>query len=257
MNQHLFADSSTAAARQGPETSAELLHLGCGLRSPPGWLNVDGSWQVVLARHRWLKQLLVKLRVLPERPGLEWGTNILRLNLTQPLPFPSGRFLAVYSSHTLEHLYRDDAKRLLSECWRVLRPGGICRIVVPDLKAFVDRYLAERTEDTATAADKLMTRISTHPQRVARGPLALYQRLTAFHDHKWMYDGLSLIALMREAGFEDVFVRSCMDSAISRLDEVENPTRLLNGEGVAVEGRRPEATNIPSREISGGLPPEQ
>jgi SAM-dependent methyltransferase len=231
--------ASAKARPEGPEMDAEYLHLGCGLQSPPGWLNVDGSWQVVLARHRWLKQLLIKLRILPaSQSAAAWGTNILRLDLARPLPFSTGRFQAVYSSHTLEHLYHDDACALARECWRVLRPGGICRMVVPDVQAFVDRYVAERALGVPTAADTLMARISTHPRRIGRGPLGLYQRLTAFHNHKWMYDGASLAALFRAVGFDDVSIRGCLESAIQRIGEVEHPGRLLNGEGVAVEGRK-------------------
>lgn len=220
----------------------EYLHLGCGLCSPPGWLNVDGSWQVVLARHRWAKSLLMKLKILPaSRAATVWGTNIVRLNLTRPLPFSTCQFKAVYSSHTLEHLYHADARRLLGECWRVLQPAGICRIVVPDLRAFVDRYLLERGQDLATAAEALMERLGTHPRSINRGLLAAYQRLTTYHDHKWMYDGASLSALLEDVGFCEVSVRGYLDSAIPQIGEVEQSGRLLEGAGVAVEGRKPTA----------------
>lgn len=218
----------------------DYLHLGCGLCSPPGWLNVDGSLQVVLARHRWAKSLLIKLRILPaSRAATIWGANIVRLNLTRPLPFSTGQFKAVYSSHTLEHLYRADARRLLGECLRVLHPAGICRIVVPDLRAFVDRYLVERGQDICTAADALMEQLSTHPRAINRGLLATYQRLTTYHDHKWMYDGASLSALLEDVGFRDISVRGYLDSAIPQVGDVEQSGRLLEGAGVAVEGRKP------------------
>lgn len=232
-----------------PELGSDHLHLGCGLCSPSGWLNVDGSWRAVVARHRWLERLLIVLGITPAKGAGVWGTNVLRLNLVKPLPFADASFTTIYSSHTLEHLYRDDARGLLRECFRVLLPGGICRIVVPDLKAFVDRYAAESVEGSPSAADGLMARLNTHPRQAGRGLLAVYYRLTAFHIHKWMYDGASLVALLREAGFVDVSVRACMDSAIERIEEVEDPGRLLGGEGVAVEGRKPANRHAANHDI--------
>src|SRR5207302_349822 len=48
---------------------------------------------------------------------------------------------AVYGSHVLEHLEPEAAMRLLRECFRILKPGGIVRIVVPDLGVIVRLYL--------------------------------------------------------------------------------------------------------------------
>lgn len=45
-----------------------------------------------------------------------------------------GPFDAVYSSHSLEHLYPHEVPRALASFYRVLKPGGICTIFVPDLE---------------------------------------------------------------------------------------------------------------------------
>jgi SAM-dependent methyltransferase len=57
------------------------------------------------------------------------------------LPFPDGDFDAVYHSHVLEHFPREGALRFLREAVRVLRPGGIMRVVVPDLEQIARVYL--------------------------------------------------------------------------------------------------------------------
>ena len=126
---------------QGPK----LLHLGCGLTAPQGWTNVDGSLNAWLAQRPRLKAFGVALRVVPrDKAAVPWPTNILIADLRKRLPFPDGSFDAVYSSHTIEHLHRDGALKLLREAWRVLRPGGRCRTLVPDLKKIVDDYVAGR-----------------------------------------------------------------------------------------------------------------
>lgn len=43
-------------------------------------------------------------------------------------------FDGIYSSHNLEHLHHDDAGRALASFYRVLKPGGICVVTVPDFR---------------------------------------------------------------------------------------------------------------------------
>lgn len=238
----LEAATAAAARPAGPELDSRRLHLGCGLHSPAGWLNVDGSIQAVLARHGWLKRALVRARLLPPKQAqIPWGRNVLRLDLSRPLPLASDRFVAVYASHTLEHLYLDRARQLLRECLRVLVPGGVCRMVVPDLASFVQRYLALRARHDPAAADRLMELINAHPREAPSGLLGWYHRLCDRHTHKWMYDGESLAAAFRAAGFEQVELRGCLESRIAGIRDVEDPQRILGGEGVAVEAVKPGA----------------
>ena len=62
-------------------------------------------------------------------------------DLRHRFPFPKDSFDAAYGSHVLEHLDPDAAMRLLRECHRILRQGGLLRIVVPNLEAIARLYL--------------------------------------------------------------------------------------------------------------------
>lgn len=213
------------------------LHLGCGLTAPEGWLNVDGSLQVVLARRPWLKRLLVFTGILPpKQAAIPWRPSVVRLDLTRPLPYPTGSFSAVYSSHLLEHLYHDQALALLKECHRVLRPGSVCRVVVPDLEALVGDYSKAKAAGDVNAASRLMESMLMHDKGPKRGLLGHFYRITAFHQHKWMYDAASLMQMFTDAGFRSVRQASCMESAIAGVVEVENPERIVAGQGIVVEG---------------------
>lgn len=215
----------------------DRLHLGCGLTAPEGWLNVDGSFQVVLARRPWLKRLLVSSGILPRtQAAIPWKPTVVRLDLARPLPYPEGCFGAVYSSHLLEHLYHDQALALLKECRRVLRPGSVCRVVVPDLGALVAEYVQQKSAGDSNAANRLMEAMMMHDKGPKHGLLGLFYRFTAFHQHKWMYDAASLMQMFSAAGFETVRQTGCLESAIEGVAEVENPERILDGQGIAVEG---------------------
>lgn len=47
------------------------------------------------------------------------------------LPYDNNSVSLIYSGHTIEHLEEDKAKHFLSECARVLEPGGTFRIAIP------------------------------------------------------------------------------------------------------------------------------
>ena len=72
------------------------------------------------------------------------GPAVRRANLLARLPLADGSADAVYSSHFLEHIPREQVPGFLRECRRVLRAGGIIRLVTPDLENICRAYLAAR-----------------------------------------------------------------------------------------------------------------
>ena len=62
------------------------------------------------------------------------------LDLRNELPFKENSFIGVFSEHTIEHLVSLEALKLFSEIHRVLKPDGIFRLIVPDLKKYIDHY---------------------------------------------------------------------------------------------------------------------
>lgn len=92
-----------------------MLNLGCGRHCHPEWINVDHT------------------RSVP-------GVIVHDLNL--PLPFEDASINCIYCSHFLEHLPRARAPVFLGQCLKMLKPGGVIRLVVPDLEAQARLYLS-------------------------------------------------------------------------------------------------------------------
>src|SRR5262249_44741911 len=67
--------------------------------------------------------------------------ELLAHDLSKGIPFASDSVDIVYHSHVLEHLDRPVAQRFLAETLRVLKPGGISRIVLPDFELLCRAYL--------------------------------------------------------------------------------------------------------------------
>jgi SAM-dependent methyltransferase len=100
--------------QHGARYVSRLLNVGCGATCHPAWLNVDAA---PLSR------------------------DVLALDVRKGLPLADQSCDAVYSSHVLEHLRRDEASALLRDMKRVLQPGGVLRVVVPDLETIAREYL--------------------------------------------------------------------------------------------------------------------
>ncbi len=223
------------------------LHLGCGLTAPQTWLNVDGSRNAWLAQRPILRSIARTLGMVPKYADeVKWPTNVTIHDIRKPLPWADGTFVAVYASHVLEHMYLGQARRLLKECARVLKPGGVVRMVVPDLRACVEDYVARREVDgyTGKAAgldapgDVLNRRLLFHDLEPAggRNPVMTYYNLVNnFHHHKWMYDEETLAARLAEAGFKDIRRMGFGESRIDGILDVERRERVEGG-NLAVEG---------------------
>jgi len=67
--------------------------------------------------------------------------DVIQHDLRTRLPLNDGSCAVVYHSHVLEHFPRAFALLFLQECYRVLAPGGVLRVVVPDLEAIARLYL--------------------------------------------------------------------------------------------------------------------
>jgi len=120
--------SKTMEPRKAPN-GRSYLNVGCGSLFSKEWTNIDQKGSQDVFGH----------------------------DLRKPLPFPDASFDATYSSHVLEHFTPEDGRRFLREQWRVLKPGGICRVVIPDLERLCRDYLAqlERASQKDDPAAKL------------------------------------------------------------------------------------------------------
>lgn len=180
----------------------ERINIGCGQKPTKGWRNFDNSFSLRLAKIPFLPTILYKLGFLEvsqhqfikfaSENKIEYG------DATKGLPLKKDSCEAIYSSHMLEHLDRNEVKKFLKESYRILCPNGIIRIAVPDLKKQVAQYNATGDADAFVE--------STH-MCVAR-PTSLAQKimflLVGTRHHQWMYDGNSLSRLLQKHGFVEV-----------------------------------------------------
>ncbi len=211
------------------------INVGCGKTPTAGYQNFDNSPSVKLAYRPLLVRLMRAVGLLnsTQLSYIEYcRTHDIRFaDVTLRIPLPSGSVDVVYTSHMVEHLDRREATAFLRESFRVLAPGGVLRVVVPDLGILVQRYVTEGD------ADELVRGTLMYRERPQGLPARLRAAFVGDREHMWMYDGLSLSRLLSSAGFADVRVVPAGDTGIADPGELDLAER--SEQSVYVEGRRP------------------
>jgi SAM-dependent methyltransferase len=195
----------------------EYIQFGCGVCAPPTWRNFDAGPAFWMEKYLpFLKPALVR-RGFPDYPAnIEFGDVI------SGLPVAEGSAQAVYCSHVLEHLALNEFRRTLANVFRYLKPGGVFRLVVPDLEyaaiTFMrDAHLGEESKSRGTG-DKVR---------------ALFGR----SQHLTMWDYKGMAAELAQAGFVRIRRAQYDDADDARFKDVEDRGRWENCLGV--ECRRP------------------
>ncbi len=98
---------------------ARHLHVGCGPKYLPGFVNIDANPRQKL--DLWLDV----------RCGLPYATNSVD---------------SIYSTHMIEHFYPDELEQFFRECGRVLKAERGLRLIVPSLKNAITAYQQERAD---------------------------------------------------------------------------------------------------------------
>jgi predicted SAM-dependent methyltransferase len=140
------------------------LNLGSGETPIPGFVNVDA---------------------LESAPGVDVVADI-----GQRLPYDDDAADLIYASHLLEHFPTADVPRLLAEWRRVLQPGGVLLVAVPDLEVVASMLVERRGWFTPPNAPWL-------------GVLYGGQK-DEYDFHKTGFTAPWLAYLLREAGFGEV-----------------------------------------------------
>ncbi len=175
------------------------VNLGCGYRPMKDWINVDQA----------------------RGPDVQvvW-------DLRRGLPFQDGSCAVIFSEHVIEHVPKEDAERLLAECYRVLANGGVLRLSTPDAGRFMRSY----------AGDQKFLRDPAFGELPGTAMDRVNQMMREYGQHLWVYDVESLSLALERAGFSRVVEQEVGQSLVPKMQGIDSEDRAF--ESLYVEAVR-------------------
>ncbi|KAF3889675.1 MULTISPECIES: class I SAM-dependent methyltransferase [Nostocales] len=200
-----------------------LLNLGCGQTRPLGWINTDSSLNSLFQKYPIIQHLMIKIH-----KSIKYSTsNVIFMDLRYAWKFKDCSVDVVYASHVFEHLTLKTSQLFMNEAFRVLRPNGILRIVVPDLYQLAKNYVSRYEQGDEIASQEFLEFINLHKEGTYSKNRNIFVKILNFlqsypHQHKYMYDALSIKHFMSANGFVDICESTYGESKyISEISQVE------------------------------------
>jgi predicted SAM-dependent methyltransferase len=244
--------------KQLPSNKLNYVNLGCGTRAHSAWINIDFSIYSRLQKYRNFAKAARKLNLISDR---RWerlnrmDPDIICWDLRKGIPLEDNSCQVVYHSHFIEHLPRETAYSFLEENYRVLMPGGILRVTIPNLKLIIQDYeyaiktIKDDMDDHQAweLYDKSlymlfdqMVRDQATGQRQQKGFVRFIEGLFRSDAkktgelHYWMYDEYSLNRMLLKIGFKEIKKQLYNTSSIDKwqkycLDQDSNDTEYIPG----------------------------
>lgn len=175
------------------------IQLGCGGNLLPGWLNTDGQCD------GW------------------FHPDGVKLDATQPFPIPDNSFDYVFSEHMIEHLTYWQGQNMLSESFRIMKPGARIRISCPDFQFLIDMY----TNPAQIHRDYVeQTKTEWAP---FADPIFTFNNYVRDWGHKFIYNKKIMQLSMAAAGFENITEHAISQSTDPVLQNLEIASRMPDG----------------------------
>jgi SAM-dependent methyltransferase len=188
----------------------KLLNLCAGANRPqlPEWINLDALHDVLAPG-------------TPERFNLDQEANYVNHDLLRdgPIPFEEDTFDGVLASHCIEHWDCQEAVKIMADCRRVLKFGGVLLVSVPDARYFRDVH----AQDTVENAERLFG----EPIYLPDGETTFlgYGLFNRFHKAVLSYD--SLWCYFVRSGFRDAGSYCMKDIPLGYFDKFPDPLKTL------------------------------
>jgi predicted SAM-dependent methyltransferase len=152
------------------------------------------------------------------------------------LPFPDSSAKCIFTEHFVEHLdYCEEIPYFLSECHRVLEPGGVIRIIVPDAQKYLQGYCLGGWDQLAKVRPLGPGLSDIHFGSKYNTKMELLNVVfRQYFEHKFAWDYETLEFALRRYGFPSVHRQSFGQSLLERLalDMPERASESLYVEAV-------------------------
>jgi predicted SAM-dependent methyltransferase len=158
-----------------------LLNVGCGPFPKLDFINLDYFWN----------------------PQIEICWDIAK----KLYPLSDNSLEGIYTEHCLEHIPYQKCADNIKEYYRLLKPGGVVRIIVPDGEIYCDLYEKRKTDPSV---------ILPYGEKEETGMISI-NRIFRIHGHLFIYDFETLSLLLQKAGFTQIMKQKFSQGHDKRL----------------------------------------
>lgn len=156
--------------------------------------------------------------------SLEQPALSLHFDILQGLPLENESMRGVNLSHFLEHFDLETGSKILRECHRVLRPGGILRVGCPDLRKYARAYL---DDDEAFFRQMSSPTYCNYRNLPSHGAVFAGKAYDAHNGHKWFYDAATVVAMCGQIGFPKAVECGLHSGSLPRISDIEPAYRAV------------------------------
>ena len=212
------------------------VQYGCGLSNPPGWKNFDSTPSLFIRKipsSVFIVRIFCKL-FKNVKPKLSLTLNNIILNkaiygdITKKLPIKDETVDYLYASHVLEHLPFREFRKALKESYRILKKGGVFRVVVPNFDFFIQQY-KDSTSKTKSIDFCLNSSLGSEYF------VNIFSRMRGSDKHNIMFDYETLENELKNFKFSVIRIAKYNDSSFEIFKEIEDKYRLIYPENIGFE----------------------
>lgn len=182
--------------KNGLENNMRKIQLGAGGHNLPGWENYD-----------------------------------MDCDITKPLPFSENSIDFIMLEHVIEHVTQHQGYRFFEECMRVLKPGGVVRVVFPDIKRAFDR-----------CDERYREFVKRYLGGTVTNKIAIEQLIFNF-GHVSIYTVELMMAILTMIGFQARY-SEYNKSTIPELNNIESHWKAIGWEAAFLESSVVEGTKL-------------
>jgi predicted SAM-dependent methyltransferase len=173
------------------------VQFGAGTESIPGFLSFDSSPTLYIQR------LPIIGSLLKNKLNCIFDDEILFGDIVKGLPLPKNSVDVVFSSHVLEHLALVDFFKAIENVKKILKTGGVFRLIVPNFRFEVETYLKdyEQISSGGDASIKFTKRNCIGKIKRSKNFIDICSEYFGNSAHLWLWDDKSLYKVLNDNGF--------------------------------------------------------
>lgn len=190
------------------------LNIGAGpnVFPYPGWVNFDrediSSYFDFIKNKKDNSDSPKHVQILADYLKSGGKINCNKYDFLQGFPqYKANEVDCIYIGQVIEHINPIiEVPKLLSECYRILKPGKVLRMTTPDLDLLIEAYLNNRMDQFEIEQPEFYKTMDSSAKlaMLMFGSCGPNSTWNYYEGHMFLYTVQSMTSVLKKAGFQDI-----------------------------------------------------